>query len=151
MRLYLTAKTNIPDVYVDFIEVRLSSGEVVSLNWDESDISRSDDGFSARYKGVYFNEEYANGRIEDLKGLEIIDIGLYFESTVSAHFEIEEMLFEDGDKSLIICCPYIPCECSGLKDIITKSIWEKLDNAKQRSEVSNDKLNDREISGITLG
>lgn len=38
MRLYLTAETSIPDLYIDYIEVLLKSGEEVSLNWDYSDI-----------------------------------------------------------------------------------------------------------------
>ena len=53
MRLYLTAETSIPDLYIDYIEVLLKSGEEVSLNWDYSDIERTPSGFSARYKGVY--------------------------------------------------------------------------------------------------
>lgn len=114
MKLYLTAKTNIPDVYVDYIEVRLRSGEDVSLNWDESDISRTDDGFEARYKGVYFGEEYANGRIGDLEGFEITDIELYFETTGLFAFQIDGLLFEDGEKTLSVCNPSIPQECSGL-------------------------------------
>lgn len=48
---------------VDVIEVQLSNGEVVSLNWDESGIDRDNAGFSARYKGVCFDEEYADGRL----------------------------------------------------------------------------------------
>ena len=38
MTLYLDARTNCSDLMVDFIEVQLSNGEVVSLNWDESEI-----------------------------------------------------------------------------------------------------------------
>ena len=53
MRLYLTAKTSIPDLFIDYIQVKLKSGEEVSLNWDYSDIERTSSGFSARYKGVY--------------------------------------------------------------------------------------------------
>ena len=37
MRLYLTAKTSIPDLFIDYIQVKLKSGEEVSLNWDYSD------------------------------------------------------------------------------------------------------------------
>ena len=36
MRLYLTAKTSIPDLFIDYIQVKLKSGEEVSLNWDFS-------------------------------------------------------------------------------------------------------------------
>lgn len=49
MTLYLDARTNCSDLMVDFIEVQLSNGEVVSLNWDESGIDRDNVGFSARY------------------------------------------------------------------------------------------------------
>lgn len=80
MRLYLTAETSIPDLYIDYIEVLLKSGEEVSLNWDYSDIERTPSGFSARYKGMYFDEDYANGRIEELRDMKITDIGVYYES-----------------------------------------------------------------------
>ena len=75
MRLYLSAKTAIPDLYIDYIEVILTTGEQVSLNWDYSDICREDDGFCARYKGVYFGEEYANGRLAELKKITIVEVG----------------------------------------------------------------------------
>lgn len=80
MRLYLTAKTSIPDLFIDYIQVKLKSGEEVSLNWDYSDIERTSSGFSARYKGVYFDEEHANGRIDELQDMKITDIGVYYES-----------------------------------------------------------------------
>ncbi len=69
MRLYLTAKTSIPDLFIDYIQVKLKSGEEVSLNWDYSDIERTSSGFSARYKGVYFDEAHANGRIDELQDM----------------------------------------------------------------------------------
>jgi len=80
MRLYLTAKTSITDLFIDYIQVKLKSGEEVSLNWDYSDIERTSSGFSARYKGVYFDEEYANGRIEELRNMKITVVGVYYES-----------------------------------------------------------------------
>jgi len=105
MRLYLTAETNIPDLMIDYIEVRLKDGSTTSLNWDESDISRSDTGFDARYKGVYFDEEYANGRINELEGCEITDVGLYTDTDKDISFSIKEMLFDDNDKELLISNP----------------------------------------------
>ena len=102
MRLYLSAKTNILDIYIDYIEIELSSGEQVSLNWDYSDIERFDDGFSARYKGVYFGEEYANGRLAELKEFKIAEIGYYTETTIEdVTIEIEEMDFEDYGNNFI--------------------------------------------------
>ena len=37
MILYLKAKTNLSDLSIDFIEVKLKSGKIVSLNWDETE------------------------------------------------------------------------------------------------------------------
>ena len=105
MRLYLTAKTAIPDLYIDYISVKLNSGEVVSLNWDYSDIERTPTGFSARYKGVYFDEEYANGRIDELRDMKVTDIGVYYESKHKQDIEIEVMDFIDDDKQLVFSPP----------------------------------------------
>lgn len=76
MTLYLEAKTSIPDLFIDYIEVRLTSGESASLNWDESEIYRNPDGFGAKYKGVYFGEEPANGRLDELRSMVITDQNL---------------------------------------------------------------------------
>lgn len=145
MRLYLTAKTNIPDVFIDFIEVQLKNGERVSLNWDESDISRTETGFDARYKGVYFGEEYGNGRIADLEGLEISDIGLYFEAKGAFEFAIEEMEFEDYDKTLAFKHPIIPERCSGMTAL--KAVCPQLIN-EMNDKVS---LSDQIQAAASLG
>lgn len=101
MILYLNAKTNISDIYVDFIEVKLNNGKVVSLNWDESYIDRDDDGFGAKYKGVYFGEEYANGKLDLLKGATIEYVELYYEKDCeNPYFVISNMEFEDNGKQL---------------------------------------------------
>lgn len=83
LTLYLEAKTSIPDLFIDYIEVRLASGESASLNWDESEIYRNPDGFGAKYKGVYFGEEPANGRLDELRSMVITDIGLYGKTVVA--------------------------------------------------------------------
>ena len=93
MTLYLEAKTSIPDLFIDYIEVRLASGESASLNWDESEIYRNPDGFGAKYKGVYFGEEPANGRLDELRDMVITDIGLYSDT-------IPEIEFVDNGRSL---------------------------------------------------
>ena len=105
MRLYLTAKTSIPDLYIDYIQVKLKSGEEVSLNWDYSDIERRDDGFSARYKGVCFDEEHANGRNDELQDMKNTDIGVYYESKHEQDIKIEVMDFVDDDKQLVFSPP----------------------------------------------
>lgn len=42
--------TDIEDLEIDYIEVELVTGKT---DWDESDITREDDGFEARYKGGF--------------------------------------------------------------------------------------------------
>ena len=93
MTLYLEATTTIPDLFIDYIEIRLASGESASLNWDESEIYRNPDGFGAKYKGVYFGEEPANGRLDELRDMVITDIGLYSDT-------IPEIEFVDNGRSL---------------------------------------------------
>ena len=101
MILYLDVKTNIKDVYVEFIEVKLNNGKVFSLNWDESYIDRDDDGFGAKYKGVYFGEEYANGKLDLLKGATIEYVELYYEKDCeNPYFVISNMEFEDKGTQL---------------------------------------------------
>ena len=56
MRLYLTAKTAMRDLVIDYIEVNLKNGKTISLTWDESEFGIEDGLFTARYKGVYFDE-----------------------------------------------------------------------------------------------
>lgn len=107
MILYLEACTDCRDLVIDYIEVRLKSGKTVSLNWDESEYGQENGIFTARYKGVYFDEEYANGRIAELYGMEIDQIGVYTESKKDFHLTIKEMLFEDGENSYKPdCLPY---------------------------------------------
>ena len=83
MRLYLDVETNFANkdgLSIDYIEVLLKNGETVSLNWDECDFGIEDGMFSARYKGVYFDESYANGRIEELLGMKVTEVGGYTET-----------------------------------------------------------------------
>lgn len=100
MTLYLQAKTTATDLMIDYIEVSLTDGTIVSLNWDASYIDRDDNGFDATYKGVYFNEEHADGRIDELQEMQIVAIGLYSETQVPATILITKMVFDDEEKSL---------------------------------------------------
>lgn len=57
--------------YVDSIariEFPESSG-ILDVDWDEQDFSITDGIFTSRLKGVYFNEEYANGKGAMIKDL----------------------------------------------------------------------------------
>lgn len=119
MVLYLQACTDTPDLIIDFIEVKLKDGRTVSLNWDESYIDRDSDGFSAKYKGIYFNEEYANGRIDELKDMKIVEVELYTETDENPKLSIDKMTFVDGDyDELIFMYPYQNCLSNIDKDVV---------------------------------
>lgn len=102
MNLYLQAITNVPDLVIDYITVRLSSGEEVSLNWDYSDKTIDGSAYEATYTDVCFGEEGASGRLDELSDMKILDVGIYAESglKLSVKVEITNMKFEDGGKEL---------------------------------------------------
>lgn len=101
MILYLTAKTKAKDVYIDCIEFETPTG-TINADWDTSDISRDDEGFTARYKGVYFNDAYANGRLDELKKAKGISyVAVSSESDDDAAVEIVYMEFVDGDRTFV--------------------------------------------------
>jgi len=102
MVLYLTAQTNIKDIFIDFIALRLSNGIEISVDWDESGIDRCKEGFNARYRGVCFDGEHANGRINELEGCTVCDIQLYSDTAQNADLKITEMVFEDGPAEYIV-------------------------------------------------
>ncbi len=100
MILYMEAETDIVDLVIDFIEVELKSGQIISLTWDEGDFYIEDGQFEARYKGVYFDDEYANGRLSELKDMKIHHIELESECEDAGSFKLQKLSFEDGEKSL---------------------------------------------------
>ena len=84
-----------------FTEVKLKNGNTVALNWDESGVYQADEEiYHADYRGVYFDEEYANGRIDELKGAIVTAIQLYAEDGHQENdfFILEAMSFTDEDK-----------------------------------------------------
>ena len=116
LTLYLEATTTIPDLFIDYIEIRLASGESASLNWNESEIYRNPDGFGAKYKGVYFGEEPANGRLDELHDMVITDIGLYSDTVPETQITVSEMEFVDNGRSLEFSPPKICIQEDGHVD-----------------------------------
>lgn len=112
MILCISAETTIPDLVIDFIEVRLKTGETVSLTWDESEFGVEEGLFDARYKGVYFGEEHANGRIDELEDMQVEYVELYSESDLPGTFRIREMVFEDDMELLRLDAPIYEAERS---------------------------------------
>lgn len=106
MNLFLEANTNVKDLIVDFIEVKLSSGQTVSLNWDRSSVTRHKGSFNTLYSGVCFDEEDASGRLEELKGLQVVNVGLYSEKVKKADVSFKILAFFDGENSLCFENPF---------------------------------------------
>lgn len=96
MILYLSVDTDMEDLEIDYMDVRLGTGEAVMIDWDESGIAREEDGFDVRCKGVYFNGEYANGKLSSLHGMQIESVNLYTESESDSEIVITDMTFEDA-------------------------------------------------------
>ena len=49
---------------------------------------------------MYFDEEYANGKIFELAGMKIDTVKLYSEQIKNPEITITQMSFEDGDERL---------------------------------------------------
>lgn len=103
MILEVEALTNTNDIVIDYIELNTPEG-TIAVDWDTSEISRSDTGFVASYKGVYFNNKYANGEISRLKDATISDVQIYTESDeFDGYFELTGFLsFYDDNISIEI-------------------------------------------------
>ena len=110
--LYLKAESDISDLVIDFIEVKLKSGQIISLTWDESEFDREGGYLDAKYKGVYFDDEYGNGRLSELKGMEVQHIELYSECENTSSFKLQELSFHDGEESLVFSYPECQTERS---------------------------------------
>lgn len=116
MVLYLKAESDIPDLVIDFIEVKLISRKTISLTWDESEFDREDGHFEARYKGVYFDDVYGNGRLPELKDMEVQHIELYSECEDVSSFKLRELSFLDGEESLVFSYP--ECQAERSSDVL---------------------------------
>lgn len=103
MRLYLTAKTAMKDLVIEYIEVRLTNGKEVTLSWDESEFGINDGVFTARYKGVYFDDVYGNGLNEKLSGMQITEIGVYSDNNEPVTLAVTHLTVEDELDRLDFC------------------------------------------------
>ena len=108
MTLYLTAKTDVKDLIIDFIEVQFKSRETVSLNWKRSWVQRGKSGFCAEYEGVCFNEHLATGQLERLRKMHVKEIGMYSEEHGEGQYSlaIDRMEFYENNKRLVFRKPY---------------------------------------------
>lgn len=98
MIMYLQVKTKVPDLRIELFKMRLKSGEIVTVDWDESELERESDGFNVRYKGVYFDDEYANGRLEEIDKPDITSVKVSSELEEKADLVITDVEIMDGKK-----------------------------------------------------
>lgn len=108
MTLYLTVKTDVKDLIIDFIEVQLQSGEIVSINWNRSWMQRSKNGFNTEYEGVCFNEHLITGQLDRLKKMRVKKVGMYSDEHGEGQYSltIEKMEFYNNNKRLVFRKPY---------------------------------------------
>lgn len=108
MTLYITAKTDVKDLIIDFIEVQLKSGETVSLNWERSWVERSKNGFWAVYEGVCFDEDSADGKLDSLKEMRVKEVGMYSDGHGEGQYSltINRMEFYENNKRLVFRKPH---------------------------------------------
>ena len=76
MRCYVKGriKTGSDTIAIDYIEAK-KDGKLYVLDWDETelgfDVDFDENGyrtFSGRLKGIKLNDEYANGKLNEIKG-----------------------------------------------------------------------------------
>lgn len=103
MLLEIQATADIDDVVIESIEMNTPEG-IILVAWDSSEILRTNSGFEALYRGVYFNGEYANGQINRLIHADLSSVQLYSEHDVyEGFFELIGCLeFYDGTTSISI-------------------------------------------------
>lgn len=85
MRCYVKGriKTVSDTIAIDYIEVK-KHGKLFVLDWDETELGFDDDfdkngyrTFSGRLKGIKFNDEYANGKLNEIKGSVLMNMQFY--------------------------------------------------------------------------
>lgn len=106
MRAYFKGKvkTNADAISVDFIEV-VKNGRTIVLDWDESEIGFDDipdeEGyrpFSGRLKGIEFDEEYANGKIHEIIGVQLSAVQFFIEDETAKDPVFTELQLDDDGK-----------------------------------------------------
>ena len=106
MNIEIKLKTE-KKVTVDFLEFGYfgSDDTILTMDWDESQYEPGD----IYGKGVQINEEYANGRINELMGLELIALQVYdLESEQEMDWiEVESISFFDDDKTYEVMPYYL--------------------------------------------
>lgn len=106
MLLIVKAETSIKDLVIDYIDVVCTSGKRLSLNWEQSNVTKTATGFYAEYLGVCFNDKLAKGQLSELREMQVDVIGLYSEQEVKLDIDVKEMCFYEDAIELSFDNPY---------------------------------------------
>ena len=106
MLLMVKANTGVKDLIIEYIEITNELGKNITLNWGQSEVTRTDTGFEGSYLGVCFGEKLADGKLSELYGMTVDAIGLYSEQKGKLDIEVTEMYFYEDDKDLTFENPY---------------------------------------------
>lgn len=106
MLLVVKAETSIKDLVIDYIDVICASGKTISLNWEQSDVSKTSTGFYAEYLGVCFDDKLAKGQLSELREMHVDVIGLHSEQEGKLDIDVKEMCFYEDEKELIFSNPF---------------------------------------------
>ena len=104
MRLYLSVKTNIKEVYIDVLEVELANGTEFAIDCDETFYDRNphEEKLDIEMRGLSrFDEKpvYLNDQGDLFKNCRFKVCQLYTESGFPdvAYFAVEKVILEDGE------------------------------------------------------
>lgn len=124
MRLYIDVKTNIPDLCLDHLTIRLNTGKEVRLDWESSEVMNSKDGFYAIYRGIALDEVYAKGHLNELENLRVLNVGMYSQAHAGqpCEFMLRELHFVENNGEL---------EFKGNLYSLEDKPWFRLENFNQ--------------------
>jgi len=98
MRAYIDLKTNIPDLHIDYIELKDKAGNVYNLFREWTEYTNVDGKYEAIWKGLEINDDDTNGRLHMIPDdSEVFSVGLYWESDIDEPVVKDmELVLEDG-------------------------------------------------------
>ena len=101
MRLYITIRTATKDLVIDYITVKLASGKVESINYDESNYEYENGCVYARYRGIHFGEGEDEPALSTLTGMKVLYVGVYSATDRLVTFRFLDMTFDDDGKAKV--------------------------------------------------
>ena len=102
MNLYISAKSSVPDLVIEYIEIILANGRNVNVQWAESSVKREKDDYTICFKRIQFDYDNFNVTLADLKEFTISQIGLYSDThSGKLGIEIEEMEFAEENEKYV--------------------------------------------------